>query len=32
VINITMRGREMEFQLLIPQKRMRFYNAKTGEI
>ena len=33
VINVTMREREREreFQLLIPQKRMRFYNAKTGE-
>lgn len=31
VINVTMREREMEFQLLIPQKRMRFYNAKTWE-
>ena len=32
VINVTMREREREFQLLIPQKRLRFYNAKTGEI
>jgi hypothetical protein len=34
VINVTMRerDREREFQLLIPQKRLRFYNAKTGEI
>lgn len=32
VINVTMREREWEFQLLIPQKRMRFYNAKTGII
>jgi hypothetical protein len=34
VINVTMREREREreFQLLIPQKRMRFYNAKTGEV
>lgn len=31
VINVTMRGRERELQLLIPSKRMRFYNAKTGE-
>lgn len=30
-INVTMREREREFQLLIPQKRMRFYNNKTGE-
>jgi len=26
-----MKGREKEFQLLIPNRRMRFYNAKTGE-
>lgn len=32
VINVTMRERERDFQLLIPSKRMRFYNAKTGEI
>ena len=32
VINVTMREREREFQLLIPSKRMRFYNAKTGEV
>jgi len=33
VINTTMREREREreFQLLIPSRRMRFYNAKTGE-
>lgn len=31
VINATMREREREFQLLIPSRRMRFYNAKTGE-
>lgn len=33
VINVTMkeREREREFQLLIPSKRMRFYNAITGE-
>jgi len=31
VINVTMKEREKEFQLLIPQRRMRFYNAKTGE-
>lgn len=30
VINTTMR--EREFQLLIPSKRMRFYNAKTGAV
>lgn len=32
IINVTMREREREFQLLIPRKRMRFYNAKTGEV
>jgi len=34
VINVTMREREREreFQLLIPSKRMRFYNVKTGEV
>ena len=32
VINVTMREREREFQLLIPSKRMRFYNALTGEV
>lgn len=32
VINTTMREREREFQLLIPDKRMRFYNYKTGKI
>lgn len=32
VINTTMREREREFQLLIPSRRMRFYNAKTGEV
>lgn len=31
VINTTMKEREREFQLLIPSRRMRFYNAKTGE-
>ena len=31
VINKTMKQREREFQLLIPSRRMRFYNAKTGE-
>lgn len=30
VINVTMREREGEFQLLIPSKRMRFYNHRTG--
>lgn len=32
VINTTMREREREFQLLIPSRRMRFYNALTGEV
>jgi len=31
VINVTMREREREFQLLIPSRRMRFYNNLTGE-
>ena len=31
VINTTMREREREFQLLIPSRRMRFYNNKTEE-
>jgi len=31
IINTTMKVREKEFQLLIPSKRMRFYNNKTGE-
>lgn len=31
VINVTMNEREREFQLLIPSRRMRFYNAITGE-
>lgn len=33
VINVTMREREREreIQLLIPNKRMRFYNSLTGE-
>lgn len=30
VINTTMREREREFQLLIPNRRMRFYNRSTG--
>lgn len=32
VINVTMREREREFQLLLPLKRTRFYNAKTGQV
>jgi hypothetical protein len=31
IINVTMREREREFQLLIPSKRMRFYNNLTKE-
>ncbi len=31
VINSTMRGRERDFQLLIPSRRMRFYNRATGK-
>ena len=31
VINTTMREREREFQLLIPSRRMRFFNKHTGE-
>ena len=31
VINVTMRERERELQLLIPSKRMRFFNKQTGE-
>lgn len=32
VINVTMRERERELCLLIPSRRTKFYNAKTGEI
>lgn len=32
IINATMRERERELCLLIPSRRTRFYNAKTGEI
>lgn len=32
IINTTMKGRESEFQLLIPSRRTRFYNAKTGKV
>jgi len=32
VINITMRERESDFQLLIPSKRMKFYNARNGAV
>ena len=31
-INATLRERERELCLLIPDKRMRFYNAVTGEV
>lgn len=31
VINTIMREREREFQLLIPSRRMRFYNRQTGQ-
>lgn len=31
VINSTMRERERDFQLLIPSRRMRFYNRATGQ-
>jgi hypothetical protein len=30
IINQTMKGREDQFQLLIPSKRMRFYNNLNG--
>lgn len=32
IINATMKGRENEFQLLIPSRRTKFYNAKTGQV
>jgi hypothetical protein len=32
VINATMNDRSSDFQLLIPSRRMRFYNAKNGEV
>ena len=31
IINATMREKERDFQLLIPSRRMRFYNAFTGK-
>lgn len=31
VINVTMRGAEDQFQILIPSKRMRFYNNLDGK-
>jgi len=32
VINATTKGRDADFQLLIPNKRMRFFNKLTGKI
>ena len=32
VINVTMKERERELQLLIPSRRMRFFNKQTGEV
>lgn len=32
IINATVKGRESEFELLIPSRRTRFYNALTGEV
>lgn len=32
IINVTMKGKESEFQLLVPSRRTRFYNALTGEV
>lgn len=32
VINVTMREREREFQILIPSRRMRFYNNTNGAV
>lgn len=32
IINVTMAGREDDFQLLVPSRRTRFYNSKTGEV
>lgn len=31
IMNVTMKGREKEFQLLIPSRRTKFYNNKTGK-
>lgn len=31
IINTTMRERELEFQILIPSRRMRFFNNLTGQ-
>lgn len=32
IINVTMRERERELSLLIPDRRTHFFNAKTGEV
>lgn len=32
IINTTMKGKKKELQLLIPNKRMRFYNNKTKKV
>lgn len=32
IINATMKGREKDFQLLIPSRRTRFYNRATGKV
>lgn len=32
IINVTMKGREAEFGIMIPSRRTRFYNAQTGEV
>lgn len=32
IINATMKGKEKDFQLLIPSRRTRFYNEATGKV
>ena len=32
ILNSTMEGREDEIQMIVPDKRTRFYNALTGEV
>lgn len=32
VINVTMREKSKDFQILIPSRRMRFFNKITGEV
>lgn len=32
IINVTMKGRENEFCMLVPSRRTKFYNAKTGVV